>query len=636
MKKLFFLQCLIFTFGSISALEPELYNEKKFSNRIIFEEFIKHNNKGYFIADDIETEDALWAFDGEVNSLIKLPKGSTVKNSKSVIVSSQLSEYLLFFSTDSISSGLWRTNGTEKGTSLLMRIPDAYVLYKDKSVIVEKTVFFKIKYANDNIGIGFSDGTIEGTGVLSDTIVSKNLSSLDFFSIDNKLLIVMKDEDKKTQILSYYVNVNRLFKLIDTRNSLKYTQKGEFLLFTKYSDTSRKLNLWVTDGTIGGTYQLTNETNFKYLPIDNPEYAMTFKDKFYFLATNHNNTRQIWETNGRFDGTKKFEINGKNYFGVFLPNDQTDYDKMVIITKEEGKDYRLMRTDGTNNGTVFYNLMEQYDDNSLFNFALAKDRLFYNKISTYRSNKIWMQYYYEDTCRLVVDYSQNSLARRTVSLGQITFNEKCLYTVRLEGSKYSLFSTDGVIGEPNLILEDSAYLAGRIYYSKIIENIIYLMIGGHNYSDLKLSRTDMTKSGSDVIQVDDWTSDEHIDVNSGIIELNGYVYFFASYYKGHRDFQLYRIKSPVISNVKHDIYHLDTSLVYPNPTNGIVNINVDCNSNIMSYSVTNLEGVEILKRQNIGNKNNIKLNLTDYPSGIYLITTVCGSENNTYKIIKQN
>lgn len=96
----------------------------------------------------------------------------------------------------------------------------------------------------------------------------------------------------------------------------------------------------------------------------------------------------------------------------------------------------------------------------------------------------------------------------------------------------------------------------------------------------------------------------------------------------------FTIVDPTQTNT--EVGKTDESTVSPNPTNGIVNINVDCNSNFMSYSVTNLEGVEIINRQNIDNKNSIKLNLADYPSGIYFVTTVCGSENNTYKIIKQN
>ncbi len=641
MKQLLFISIFLFSIIDLVAIEPELCSEQKFKDRILLEEFIKHNNMGYFIGNDGVNGDALWAFDGEVGSLVKLPAIDLDITPKSVIVSTKLTENLLFLSTDSVGVGLWKTKGTEESTDLLLRIPNGDVDYRDNGVVVNGTVFFKILYTNKNIGIGFSDGTKQGSGIVTDSIGAESYNSIDLFSINNKLLIVMEDKKRDSHILTYYMNANRLYSLIDTKDysyqnkNITYAKIGEYLLFTRDVNNDIGKDLWVTDGTVSGTHQLFSGLTFKYLPIDKPEFTIIFKGKLYFLATEFYKSSELWETDGTSEGTKKFKIFDTPYYAVQIPNDQSQYDKMVMITKEEGKEYKLMRTDGTNEGTKFYDLNYTSSDIPDLSIALAKDRLFYKKNFAYPHDKIWMQYYYDDSCKLIVDYSDISLARQSLSLNSYTINEKCLYSIRSEGLKYSLFATDGVVGEPTLVLEDSASLVGRMYYSKKIGNMVYFMMGGHLYSDLKLCRTDMTSSGSEIIQMENSTSTRQVYVDAEIIELNGYVYFFASYYKGHTDFQLYRIKSPVISNVEREISYSDMALVYPNPTSGIVNIDLHCSSQNVNYSIVNVDGLEFKKHiSDIINDDNLQLDLTEYPPGVYFITVICENEKRTYKVVR--
>lgn len=73
----------------------------------------------------------------------------------------------------------------------------------------------------------------------------------------------------------------------------------------------------------------------------------------------------------------------------------------------------------------------------------------------------------------------------------------------------------------------------------------------------------------------------------------------------------------------------DALLVYPNPTNGLLNIAA---SNIQSVSVSDLKG-RILKTYTT-NKQNISL--TDLPPGVYLITVVNGNgERRTVKVVRE-
>ena len=73
----------------------------------------------------------------------------------------------------------------------------------------------------------------------------------------------------------------------------------------------------------------------------------------------------------------------------------------------------------------------------------------------------------------------------------------------------------------------------------------------------------------------------------------------------------------------------DSFLIYPNPTTGIINIELSSlNHNFSEFSVTNITGQEI-QRESLNNKKNIQLNLQGYSEGLYFINLI-NSKGETY------
>ena len=73
----------------------------------------------------------------------------------------------------------------------------------------------------------------------------------------------------------------------------------------------------------------------------------------------------------------------------------------------------------------------------------------------------------------------------------------------------------------------------------------------------------------------------------------------------------------------------DSFLIYPNPTTGIINIELSSlNHNFSEFSVTNITGQEI-RRESLNNKKNIQLNLQGYSEGLYFINLI-NSKGETY------
>jgi len=76
--------------------------------------------------------------------------------------------------------------------------------------------------------------------------------------------------------------------------------------------------------------------------------------------------------------------------------------------------------------------------------------------------------------------------------------------------------------------------------------------------------------------------------------------------------------------------------LYPNPTTGTVNIEFNCKSAIVKYELYDSNGI-IIKSNIIENSSSIfQLDLSNYSNSIYFIKLYCGSDVQTFKIIKEN
>lgn len=79
-------------------------------------------------------------------------------------------------------------------------------------------------------------------------------------------------------------------------------------------------------------------------------------------------------------------------------------------------------------------------------------------------------------------------------------------------------------------------------------------------------------------------------------------------------------------------HNINQMTLYPNPTNGIINLNMD-NQGTGIIEIFNLQGQQLQQLQ-IGGANRLQINLEDYPSGIYFIRISVDGIVETHKVIK--
>ena len=78
---------------------------------------------------------------------------------------------------------------------------------------------------------------------------------------------------------------------------------------------------------------------------------------------------------------------------------------------------------------------------------------------------------------------------------------------------------------------------------------------------------------------------------------------------------------------------LDNINIYPNPTNGLVHINLTNHNGAISYTISTIEGRVVTQKSNV-NANNISVNLSNESKGIYLLKIEDRYSSIVYKIIR--
>ena len=76
-------------------------------------------------------------------------------------------------------------------------------------------------------------------------------------------------------------------------------------------------------------------------------------------------------------------------------------------------------------------------------------------------------------------------------------------------------------------------------------------------------------------------------------------------------------------------------IISPNPTNGLVNISLDCQAPQITYQINNNTGQFVENRTIDNSSNNLVFDFSGYSTGVYYLTINCDGKPTTYKIVKE-
>ncbi len=277
--------------------------------------FAELNNKLYFVADGLYKNDSS-GFRKVTQKIATTPLWS-YSDADSSVKMIRYNGFLYFTAKGFNNTGdeLWRTDGTDAGTTLVKDInagpsssmPYGFVVYNNK--------LFFIAYT-DSLGheLWQSDGTAAGTTLVKDihTGAGSSFGNAPYFEESYGALVV-------------------------------YNNKLYFRATASTSGTE----VWQSNGTEAGTVLLKDITSGT--GSSNPFSLVPYKNKLYFVANS-----QIWQTDGTTGGTQLF----KNT--LFTDHRLTRGDSSLYFNAYESspsptsqyKSHELYRSDGTLPGTI--------------------------------------------------------------------------------------------------------------------------------------------------------------------------------------------------------------------------------------------------------------------------------------------
>ena len=493
---------------------------------------------------------------------------------------------------------LYMSDSTQAGTVLIKNInPNSFGSSSPGNFtqLNSSSIIFTANDGTSGRELWLTDGTNSGTNLVKDIYVGSNSGPYEYFTKMGNEVFFMTDDG---------VNGNELWKtdgtslgttLVKNINPSGNGMQMPALLYSKYtavisgflyfvaSDGTTGYELYKTDGTTSGTslvkdiYTGTNSSN--------PSNFVVLNNTLYFTATSASEGTELWKSDGTLAGTvlvKDFSpltaaSSNPNYLVVF--NNKIYFSALVSYQST------LCESNGTSVGT-----------NTVFASPSFNSEL----------------------CRLTkVDSSIYFFDRSTGATPD-----------------YSLYKFDGINNSTSLI-KSGLYggTSGPVYQptkekAVALNGMLYFTFDNDTNGD-ELWQSDGTVAGTKMITdigVGSLTSwiDNLIPVNNGS---NSRLYFTSTKKTG----LLYINADAVLTNIKE--FDNSSFLIFPNPSNGIVNIQLNEINPNSKISVHNVLG-EIVFESAL-NSTTTQLNFSDFIKGIYFVTLENNGVQSSSKIIIQ-
>ena len=220
-------------------------------------------------------------------------------------------------SSGNVTSELWRSDGTESGTVLLVSNPGEFMAGGN---VNNEFIFFTAKYAPDGNTLVYdcwkTDGSTSGTAIIKTAVASgKNDGSSytrrprNFTLVNNQLFFVANGGTTRQQLwktdattvdtvktdftgLDYFTG---LLDLVSLNNHL-------YFLIKSPGTNNDAVTLWKSDGSYAGTVPILSGVAQSFLQ---PDFAgsVVYNGKLIFAATDSAHGRELWITDGTAGGT---------------------------------------------------------------------------------------------------------------------------------------------------------------------------------------------------------------------------------------------------------------------------------------------------------------------------------------------
>ncbi len=314
----------------------------------------------YFTATTTTSGRELWRSDGTDAGTVLVKDIRSGSSGSNPSAFTQAGSLFYFTANDNINDEeLWVSDGTTAGTFLLKDIyPGLSPSFVSYLTPVGSTVYFSAEDDVNGIELWKTDGTPAGTLLVKDIepgldgsnpLYLTNFNGTLFFtatSIGNGDELWKTDGTEAGTVLVKDINV-----LGSGGSPSELTVAGSQLFFNAFTDANGT-ELWKSDGTAIGTVLVKDINPGTSAGV--PGNFINVNSTLYFTATTASNGYELWKSDGTEPGTVLVQdINPGTVSSS--PSRFTDVNGTLFFTATQGGLERMMKTDGTNAGTVALN-----------------------------------------------------------------------------------------------------------------------------------------------------------------------------------------------------------------------------------------------------------------------------------------
>lgn len=497
---------------------------------------------------------------------------------------------------------------------------------------VGNKVFYEGNYKGYN-HLYVSDGTLQGTKVIkpeNSNIVGGGLRGLEF---NGKFLFVGVRNGSGQELWvtdgtdegTYEIEINPTTG--DNNGFGSFIAKTPTKVYFKGYVPNKGFEIWVTDGTIQGTRMVKDLALGSASPNLSIPSNVTVGEKLYFIkveSANHNSRSDLWVTDGTLNGTTKIKEltefwNWDSHYNIkIFDADETYlyYSKYYVAPYGEEKlsgDY-IHRL---NLVTLLEERLYKYSNNVNVN----KENFYFSEYIDNRNN--------------FVSYNKKTNEKKMIlnnvsyDFGYITTcgNYSIIADTDFSGHVGKSYFYNHLNGKVERIFKNDFASTSKKNIACVNDNILV------NYTDY--SENDNKKIVSiknDKIIEYSLSLDNSTNIHT---YLSGEMIYNSKLKKlfinpdnelAVADFYLEDLNTDDL-NVNNNLNSLQ---LYPNPADNIVNIK--SLSNIQTLTVIDFTG-RVLKEQKNINQKDVKLNISGIPKGIYIIHVKTEQESVSKKLI---
>lgn len=336
---------------------------------------------------------------------------------------------------------LWTLNGSNEPVLLKDINPgQASSEAEDFHTFGNKVIFSALWSSSEGYSPSITDGTEEGTFALT------NLSEggAQYFTplgSDKYVFLVYGELSKIWKTDGTKEGTEVVATLPEGANNIRNFGAAGNLVFFQVSLPETGQELWVTDGTEGGTYMV------KDINPDGgsgPSGMFEFNNEIYFSAYTATTGRELWKSDGTEEGTvlvKDILVGSQEGVSTNTNIYSTELDgKFYFAASGSLGNTELWSSDGTAEGTQLVKDIRPGSSSSPSNFFAFGDILLFRANDGTTSTELWKTDGTEEGTELVKDIYPGGSGSSPIHF--VEFQDKVYFSAR-DGSEDGLWVTDG-------------------------------------------------------------------------------------------------------------------------------------------------------------------------------------------------